>query len=187
MKVKSLIPFLIGGAIMWYFMLNSGVHATITGVLLAFVIPFGDGSKDSISYKLQHFLHKPVAFIILPIFALANTAIVLGSDIVATLSLHYSMGIMLGLVVGKPLGIALFSFLAVSIGLCKLPNDLNWKTIISVGFLGGIGFTMSIFVTLLAFDDQHIINNAKFIILLSSLTAGIIGFMLLKQNLKKKQ
>lgn len=186
MKVKSLIPFLIGGVIMWYFMLNSGVHATITGVLLAFVIPFGDGSKDSISYKLQHFLHKPVAFVILPIFALANTAIVLGSDIVQSLSLHYSIGIMLGLVVGKPLGIALFSFLAVSIGLCKLPNDLNWKTIISVGFLGGIGFTMSIFVTLLAFDDQHIINNAKFIILLSSLAAGVIGFILLKQNLKPK-
>ncbi|MES2239000.1 MAG: Na+/H+ antiporter NhaA [Bacteroidota bacterium] len=185
MKVKSLIPYLIGGFIMWYFMLNSGIHATITGVLLAFVIPFGDGSEDSISYKLQHYLHRPVAFIILPLFALANTAIVLGSDIVATLSLHYSMGIMLGLVIGKPLGIALFSFLAVSIGLCKLPDDLNWKTIMSVGFLGGIGFTMSIFVTLLAFDDHHIINNAKFIILLSSLTAGCVGFILLKQNLKK--
>jgi Na+:H+ antiporter, NhaA family len=185
MKVKNLIPYLIGGVIMWYFMLNSGIHATITGVLLAFVIPFGDGSKKSVSYKLQHFLHKPVAFIILPLFALANTAIVLGSDIVETLHLHYSMGIMLGLIIGKPLGIALFSFLAVSIGLCKLPDDLNWKTIIGVGFLGGIGFTMSIFVTLLAFDDHHIINNAKFIILLSSLTAGIIGFMALKMNLKK--
>lgn len=186
LKVKNLIPYLIGGVIMWYFMLSSGIHATITGVLLAFVIPFGDGSKKSVSYKLQHFLHKPVAFIILPLFALANTAIVLGSDIIATLSLHYSMGIMLGLVVGKPLGIALFSFIAVSIGLCKLPNDLNWKRIIGVGFLGGIGFTMSIFVTLLAFDDHHIINNAKFIILLSSLMAGCIGFILLKQNLKKK-
>jgi NhaA family Na+:H+ antiporter len=185
MKVKSLIPYLMGGVLMWYFMLNSGIHATITGVLLAFVIPFGDGSKHSTSYKLQHSLNKPVAFIILPLFALANTAIVLGSDIVTTLNLHYSIGIMLGLVVGKPLGIALFSFLAVSLGLCKLPKDLNWKTIISVGFLGGIGFTMSIFVTLLAFDDQHIINNAKFIILLSSLIAGIIGFILLKQNLKR--
>lgn len=186
MKVKNLIPYLIGGVIMWYFMLNSGVHATITGVLLAFVIPFGDGTKNSISYKLQYFLHKPVAFIILPLFALANTAIVLGSDIVDALHLHYSMGIILGLVIGKPLGITLFSFLAVSIGLCKLPNDLNWKKIISIGFLGGIGFTMSIFVTLLAFDDHHIINNAKFIILLSSLTAGCIGFLLLKLNLKKK-
>jgi NhaA family Na+:H+ antiporter len=185
MKIKNLIPYLIGGVIMWYFMLNSGIHATITGVLLAFVIPFGDGSKKSISYKLQHFLHKPVAFFILPLFALANTAIVIGSDLGATIEQHYSMGIALGLVVGKPLGIALFSFLAVSIGLCKLPGDLNWKTIISVGFLGGIGFTMSIFVTLLAFDDHHIINNAKFIILLSSLTAGCFGFLFLKKTLKE--
>jgi len=185
MKVQNLIPYLIGGVFMWYFMLNSGIHATITGVLLAFVIPFGDGSKHSVSYKLQHFLHSPVAFIILPLFALANTAIVLGSDIGTALSLDYSKGIMLGLVIGKPLGITLFSFIAVSIGLCKLPADLNWKTIISVGFLAGIGFTMSIFVTLLAFDDDHIINNAKFIILLSSLIAGCIGFILLKQNLKE--
>ena len=185
MKVKSLILYLTGGIIMWYFMLNSGIHATITGVLLAFVIPFGDGSKHSISYKLQHFLHSPVAFIILPLFALANTAIVLGSDIISSISLHYSLGIILGLVIGKPLGIILFSLIAVSLGVCKLPNDLNWKTIVSVGFLAGIGFTMSIFVTLLAFDDQHIINNAKFIILLSSLTAGIIGFILLKLNLKQ--
>ena len=186
MKIRNLIPYLIGGVIMWYFMLNSGIHATITGVLLAFVIPFGDGSEKSVSYQLQHYLHKPVAFFILPLFALANTAIVLGSDIAETLHLHYSMGIMLGLIAGKPLGIALFSFLVVSIGLCKLPKDLKWKTIIGVGFLGGIGFTMSIFVTLLAFDDHHIINNAKFIILLSSLTAGIIGFIALKLNLRKK-
>ncbi|KDN54617.1 Na+/H+ antiporter NhaA [Flavobacterium seoulense] len=184
MKVHKFTPYIIGGIIMWYFMLNSGIHATITGVLLAFVIPFGDGSKKTISYKLQHYLHKPVAFIILPVFALANTAIVLGSDIIDSLSLNYSIGIMLGLIIGKPLGIALFSFIAVSIGLCKLPNDLNWKTIISVGFLGGIGFTMSIFVTLLAFDDHHIINNAKFIILISSLVAGCTGFLFLKQNLK---
>lgn len=187
MKIKNLIPYLIGGVIMWYFMLNSGIHATITGVLLAFVIPFGDGSSRSVSYRLQHYLHKPVAFFILPLFALANTAIVLGDDIAQSLHLHYSMGIMLGLVLGKPIGIALFSFIAVSIGLCKLPNDLNWKSIISVGFLGGIGFTMSIFVTLLAFEDHHIINNAKFIILISSLTAGCIGFLLLKQILTTKK
>ncbi len=82
LKVNNLIPYLIGGVIMWYFMLHSGVHATITGVLLAFAIPFGKGGKKSTSYILQHFLHKPVAFIILPVFALANTAIVLSSDIV---------------------------------------------------------------------------------------------------------
>lgn len=184
-KVKSLIPYLIGGAIMWWFMLHSGIHATVTGVLLAFVIPFGNGGKKSTSSILQHFLHKPVGFFILPLFALANTAIVISSNIGETLAQHYSIGIALGLIVGKPLGIFVFSFAAVSLGICKLPSDLNWKTIIGVGFLGGIGFTMSIFITLLAFDDQTIISNAKFIILLSSLIAGLVGFMFLKKTLKE--
>ncbi len=183
-KVNVLYPYLIGGAIMWYFMLNSGIHATITGVLLAFVIPFQDGTKETISYKLQHFLHRPVAFFILPLFALANTAIVIGSDMAGAIAEHYSMGITVGLVLGKPIGIAFLSFIAVSLGLCRLPSDLNWKTIISVGFLGGIGFTMSIFITLLAFDDHHLINNAKFIILISSLIAGTLGFLFLKKTLK---
>lgn len=184
LKVKNLIPYLIGGVAMWYFMLNSGVHATITGVLLAFAIPFGNGNEKSTSFVLQHFLHKPVAFLILPLFALANTAIVIGSNIGAILTQNYSLGIALGLIVGKPVGIFTLSLLAVKLGLCKLPIDLNWKTILGVGFLGGIGFTMSIFVTLLAFDNETIINNAKFIILLSSLTAGTIGFFSLKQTLK---
>lgn len=186
-KVRNLIPYLIGGVIMWYFMLHSGVHATITGVLLAFAIPFGNGDQKSTSYILQHFLHKPISFIILPVFALANTAIVLSSDIGEVLAQHYSIGIALGLIVGKPLGIFTISFLAVKSGICQLPDDLNWKSIIGVGFLGGIGFTMSIFVTLLAFEDATIINNAKFIILLSSLIAGIIGFSSLKFVLKMKQ
>jgi NhaA family Na+:H+ antiporter len=186
LKIRNLIPYLIGGVVMWYFMLNSGVHATITGVLLAFAIPFGNGNKKSTSFILQHFLHKPVAFIILPIFALANTAIILSSNMGEILTEHYSIGIALGLIVGKPLGIFALSFLAVKLGICELPSDLNWKSIIGVGFLGGIGFTMSIFVTLLAFEDSTIINNAKFIILLSSLMAGIIGFLSLKLTLKMK-
>jgi NhaA family Na+:H+ antiporter len=185
LKIKNLIPYLIGGAVMWYFMLNSGVHATITGVLLAFAIPFGNGDQKSTSYILQHFLHKPVAFIILPIFALANTAIILGGDIGQTLTQNYSIGIAVGLIAGKPLGIFLLTFLAVTGGLCKLPQDLNWKAIAGVGFLGGIGFTMSIFITLLAFDNETIINNAKFVILISSLIAGLIGFIILKLTLKQ--
>lgn len=183
-KVKNLIPYLIGGAIMWYFMLHSGVHATITGVLLAFAIPFGNGGEKSTSYILQHFLHKPVAFIILPIFALANTAIVVSGNISEILTENYSLGIALGLIIGKPLGIFLITFIAVNIGLCKLPNDLNWKSVLGVGFLGGIGFTMSIFITLLAFENETVINIAKFIILLSSLVAGVLGFVFLKSTLK---
>ncbi len=185
LKVYNLIPYLIGGVIMWYFMLHSGVHATITGVLLAFAIPFGDGEEKSPSYILQHFLHKPVAFIIMPIFALANTAIVIGSDFNSIISQNYSIGIALGLIIGKPLGIITILFLAIKLKFCQLPNELNWKSILGVGFLAGIGFTMSIFIMLLAFEDETIINNSKFIILLSSLIAGIIGFVALKLSLKE--
>jgi len=186
LKVRNLFPYLIGGFAMWFFMLHSGVHATITGVLLAFAIPFGNGDEKSTSFILQHFLHKPVSFIILPLFALANTAIVLSSDIGAVLTEHYSIGIALGLIVGKPLGIFLLTYLAASLGICKLPEDLSWKSIAGVGFLGGIGFTMSIFITLLAFSDATIISNAKFIILISSFVAGLIGFGFLKLVLTKE-
>ena len=186
LKVRNLIPYLIGGVFMWYFMLHSGVHATITGVLLAFAIPFGNGGEKSTSYILQHFLHKPVAFIILPIFALANTAIVIGTDFTTIIAQNYSIGIALGLIIGKPLGIITILFIAIKLGWCKLPNDLNWKSILGVGFLAGIGFTMSIFITLLAFENETIINNAKFIILLTSLVAGLIGFISLKLTLSKE-
>ena len=183
-KVKNLLPYLIGGVIMWYFMLHSGVHATITGVLLAFAIPFGNGGNKSTSYILQHVLHKPVAFIILPIFALANTAILINGNIAEVVTENYSLGVALGLVVGKPLGIFILTFLVVKLGWCQLPNDMNWKSVLGVGFLGGIGFTMSIFITLLAFDNTIIINNTKLIIVLSSLLAGVIGFLFLKITLK---
>ena len=184
LKVRNFIPYLIGGIAMWFFMLHSGVHATITGVLLAFAIPFGNGDENSTSYILQHYLHKPVAFIILPIFALANTAIFLNGDIANTLTQNYRLGIALGLIVGKPLGIFGSTFIAVKCGICKLPEELNWKAIMGVSFLGGIGFTMSIFIALLAFDNELIINNAKFVILISSLIAGIMGFVFLKVVLK---
>ncbi len=184
MKVRNLIPYLIGGIAMWYFMLNSGVHATITGVLLAFAIPFGSSDEKSTSYVLQHFLHKPVAFFILPLFALANTAIIFSGNLAQTLSENYSLGIALGLIVGKPLGIFILTYLAVSFNICKLPADINWKSILGLGLLAGIGFTMSIFITLLAFDNETIINNSKLVILISSLVAGVIGFIMLKLTLK---
>jgi NhaA family Na+:H+ antiporter len=184
-KVRNLIPYLIGGIAMWYFMLQSGVHATVTGVLLAFAIPFGNGSKKSTAYILQHRLHRPVSFLILPVFALANTAIVIGDDLGGVLSQPYSIGILLGLVIGKPLGILLFCLTAAALGWCSLPKDLSWKTIFAVGFLGGIGFTMSIFITLLAFGDATHISHSKLAILLSSLIAGTIGYLLLKQTLSK--
>ena len=184
LKIHNLIPYLIGGVVMWYFMLHSGVHATITGVLLAFAIPFGNGGEKSSSYILQHFLHKPVAFFILPLFAIANTCISVGDSWQSGLGQTNSLGIIAGLVIGKPLGIWLFSFIGVGLGLCALPTDLKWKNIIGAGFLGGIGFTMSIFITLLAFDNADIIDNSKIAILIASFIAGTIGFIFLKLTLK---
>jgi NhaA family Na+:H+ antiporter len=185
-KVHGLYPYLIGGVLMWYFMLNSGVHATITGVLLAFVIPFGDGNKKTSSYRLQHILHYPVAFIILPLFAMANTCIAINAGWSEGLNHTNTIGILLGLVIGKPLGIWLFSFFAVSLGLCALPTDLKWKNILGAGMLGGIGFTMSIFITILAFksDGEEIITYSKIAILIASLIAGLAGFVCLKITLK---
>jgi len=177
--VKALPLYLIPGAIMWYFTLRSGIHATIAGVLLAFVIPFGDGGEDSPSYRLQHFLHKPVAFLILPIFALANTGIALAGNWLGGLTSPNSLGIFAGLFVGKPLGIALFSFIAVKFGLSKLPNEVSWRHVIGAGFLGGIGFTMSIFITLLAFANPQFVQDSKIAILLSSLAAGATGYFIL--------
>jgi NhaA family Na+:H+ antiporter len=185
LKVHNLIPYLLGGIAMWYFMLHSGVHATIAGVLLAFAVPFGDGGEKSPSYILQHFLHKPVAFFILPLFATANTCIAIGNNWQDGLGQLNSLGIITGLVIGKPLGIWLFSFIGTGLGLCVMPTDLKWKNIIGAGFLGGIGFTMSIFITLLAFDDAVVINNSKIAIILASIIAGIIGFLCLKLTLKK--
>lgn len=184
LKVRNLIPYLIGGVFMWYFMLNSGVHATITGVLLAFALPFGNGDEKSTSYLMQKALHYPVAFIILPIFALANTAILLNSDWHYALSHNYTLGIALGLILGKPIGVFVLTFIATKLNITSLPNEINWKSIIGSGFLSGIGFTMSIFITLLAFGDVEHITNSKIMILVSSLIAGLIGYIILKLSLK---
>ena len=186
LRVNNLIPYIIGGAVMWYFMQHSGIHATVTGVLLAFAIPFKDGGEKSPSFILQHHLHKPVAFFILPLFALANTCIPINNNLQSSFTQSYSLGIIIALVLGKPLGLWLFSFIAVGLRLSVLPPDLKWKNIIGIGILGGIGFTMSIFITLLAYDNPTIVNNSKIAILLASLIAGTIGFIWLKLTLKSE-
>jgi Na+:H+ antiporter, NhaA family len=184
LKVHVLWPYLASGVVMWYFMLHSGVHATITGVLLAFAIPFGNGDERSPSYKLQHFLHKPVAFIILPLFALANTSIPIGNDFYVMLGSSVSIGIMAGLLIGKPAGILLFSFASVKLRLGVLPENTTWKQIVGAGFLGGIGFTMSIFIGILAFDDAALIDESKIAVMIVSVVAGLIGLGWLKAVLK---
>ena len=186
MKVKNLIPYLIGGVGMWYCMLHSGVHATLSGVLLAFAIPFDNGDENSISYKLQHFLHKPVAFIIIPLFALANTCIAFTDNWMNGIFTRESIGIIVGLVAGKPIGIILFSGIAVTLGVCNLPSELQWKHIAGAGMLAGIGFTMSIFITMLAFNNQQFIDIGKIAIIIASLLASLIGLVTLKLILKNK-
>jgi NhaA family Na+:H+ antiporter len=187
MKIHHLLPYLIGGGFMWYFMLNSGVHATIAGVLLALAIPFGDGGENSPSYKLQHILHTPVAFIILPIFALANTAFVIPSDWYSNLLNSYSIGITLGLVIGKPVGITLFCAIAIGLGISKMPDGMNWRKMFGIGLLAGIGFTMSMFISLLAFSDASVVNQSKIAILLASVIAAVAGYFFLKFSLRKSR
>lgn len=182
-RVLSLLPYLLGGALMWFLMFKSGVHATIAGVLLAFAIPFSAKTDDeaSPSHRLEHFLHKPVAFIILPLFALANTGIVIGSGWQQDMLNANSLGIIGGLVLGKPLGITLLSFVTVAMGVCRLPDDLKWLHIVGAGLLGGIGFTMSIFITNLAFTNNAGVTNAsKMAILAASIAAGVLGFLWLR-------
>jgi NhaA family Na+:H+ antiporter len=182
-RVTSLVPYLVGGVLLWFLMLKSGVHATIAGVLLAFTIPFSAKEDDekSPSHRLEHWLNRPVTFLILPIFALANTGITINADSTQYLASANSVGVILGLVVGKPLGITLVSFIAVVSGLCTLPLDLNWRHIIGAGLLGGIGFTMSVFITNLAFvGNVEAINTSKLAIVLASLTAGVMGCLWLR-------
>ena len=165
----------IGGLVLWYCMFRSGVHATISGVLLAFAIPFGKGGDQSLSARLQHFLHPIVAYFIVPVFALANTGIILSGEILHTLGSVNSLGIMMGLTLGKPIGIVLFSAVAVQIKTASLPSGVAWKHIMAAGMLAGIGFTMSIFITILAFPDSATIVSSKVAILVASLLSAFIG------------
>lgn len=179
-RVMTLPVYLIGGALMWFFMLQSGIHATIAGVLLAFTIPFTPVQDDvkSPSYIMEHNLHKPVAFLIMPIFALCNTGIVIGADWAATLASPNSSGIISGLLLGKIFGVSLFSFAAVKLGVCKLPIGMGWRHVTGAGLLAGIGFTMSIFITNLAYKtDAELINSSIMAVLIASVVSGVLGYL----------
>ena len=187
LHVYNIWIYLVAGVAMWFFMYRSGIHPTISGVLLAFAIPFGGGGKNSSSFALQRRLHKPVAFLILPLFALANTAIILSSSIFTTLATSNSYGIILGLFVGKPLGIFLFSVMGTAIGLCAIPADIKRKHILWTGLLAGIGFTMSIFITLLAFNDESLVYGSKIAIIIGSALSGIFGYLGLRLTLGEQK
>ncbi|WP_379092700.1 Na+/H+ antiporter NhaA [Pedobacter sp. UC225_65] len=180
LKVKSLWFYLISGIFLWYFVHHSGIHATIAGVLLAFTIPTNTTAVESPLEKLEHALTFPVNYLIMPIFALANTNITFQREMVDGLTSPLALGIIAGLFLGKTLGVTFFSWFAVKIKLAKLPSGANWKHIIGVGMLAGIGFTMSIFIALLSFNDVDHILEAKFAILCASVISGVIGFVYLK-------
>ena len=187
LNFKKHIFYLIPGFLLWFCMHHSGIHATIAGVLLAFTIPTNI-SKTEISplEKLEQKLHLPVNFLIMPLFALANTNIMFKTGASEALFSTLSLGIIFGLFFGKVLGINLFSFIAIKLKISKLPDKSTWKQMIGVGFLAGIGFTMSIFISLLSFkNDINIQDEAKLAILLASFLSGITGYFLLKNFSKK--
>lgn len=178
-KVHHLAFYLLPGVVLWYCMMQSGVHPTIAGVLLAFVIPFSGNDETTPSYKLQQFLHKPVAFFIVPLFALANTGIILKAGWFSEMRTTNSLGIISGLVIGKPVGILLFCLLAVKLLKAKMPQYVHWVNLTGAAILAGIGFTMSIFISNLAFRDPDLISYSKVAVLVGSLIATVIGLTIL--------
>ncbi len=175
LKVKNTIFYLIPGILLWYCLFNSGVHPTISGVIMAFAMPLNRLEK------LEHILHFPVNFFIMPLFALANTAIILPSHFGDVFTSTISYGVILGLVAGKPLGIFLFSFIATKLGIAHLPARATYKQLLGIGMLGGIGFTMSIFTSTLAYSSDGLQVISKVAIICASVVSSIIGYSYLKQ------
>jgi Na+:H+ antiporter, NhaA family len=174
MKVKQLRFYLLPGIFLWYFILESGIHPTVAGVLIAFTIPV------NLIEGLEHLLNKPVNYLILPLFALANTAMPVSFGQAGDMISPLSLGIIAGLVIGKPAGIALASFLAVRLKFASLPAGVSWKQVIGLGLTAGIGFTMSIFIASLSFESGSTLTLAKLSILTGSFVSAIAGIVILK-------
>jgi NhaA family Na+:H+ antiporter len=189
LKVTKLIFYIIPGLFLWYFLHHSGIHATIAGVLLALSIPTNASNvKISPLEKLEHTLHTPVSFIIMPIFALTNTNITFHDGMVEGLASTLGLGIIGGLVLGKLIGINLFSFIAIKLKLSALPQNSSWAHMLGVGLLAGIGFTMSIFIALLSFKGEiEIQDEAKFAILIASFLSAVLGVTILSMSAKKNR
>jgi len=177
--IKHLAFYIIPGLVMWYLVHHSGIHATIAGVLLALTLPTAKLADQSPLEKLEHWLTHPVNFIIIPIFALANTNIRFEPAMFAGLFTGLGMGIVLGLVIGKPVGIFLVSWVTVKLKITQLPKNSEWKHMLGIGLLAGIGFTMSIFISLLSFSGTSLVAEAKFSILTASVISGILGYTVL--------
>ncbi|MEZ8017931.1 Na+/H+ antiporter NhaA [Vibrio splendidus] len=186
--VTKLSVYLIVGAILWFAVLKSGVHATLAGVVIGFAIPLkGNKGEYSPLKHLEHALHPYVAFAILPVFAFANAGISLEGISISSLTGMLPLGIAMGLLIGKPLGIFAFSWGAVKLGIAKLPEGVNFMNIFAVSVLCGIGFTMSIFISSLAFGptNAEFDTFARLGILMGSTTAAILGYFMLRMSLPK--
>jgi Na+:H+ antiporter, NhaA family len=186
-EIKKFLPYLIIGLFMWFFTYKSGIHATIAGVLLASTIPHRQKDKDfSLLIKIEHSISSYVAFIIMPLFAFANAGVSLTGLSFSTLMLPVPLGILLGLFFGKQVGVMIFSFLAVKIGVAQMPNNSNWLSLYGVSVLTGIGFTMSLFVGNLAFTENiQYIDGVKIGVLTGSLLSTLFGYFLLLLTSKK--
>ncbi len=185
-KVKNPYLYLIPGIFIWYFVHHSGIHATIAGVMVAMTLPTNDTAVESPLERLEHALIKPVNFFIIPLFAFANTNITWQPEMVHGLTAPLGLGIFFGLFFGKPIGILLTSWLCTRLGIASLPEGSTWMHIIGVGMLAGIGFTMSIFISILSFKEPLFVSEAKISVLLTSIIAGTIGYLVLKANSNKK-
>ena len=187
LNIKKFTPYLFVGIFLWYFTHGSGIHSTISGVLLALTIPHSKTNKDfSLLLKLEHYLSPYVAFAIMPLFALANAGVSVSNLSISTLLNPVPLGIVCGLFFGKQIGVFVFSYLSIKLKFAEMPNNSNWYKFYGVGILTGIGFTMSLFVGNLAFvnDVQHI-DGVKIGVLAGSLLSTLIGYFWLLIATKK--
>jgi NhaA family Na+:H+ antiporter len=187
MGVTRVSSYILLGIVLWIAVLKSGVHATLAGVLIALCVPMRDMKGESPLRKLEHDLHGPVAFAILPIFAFANAGLTLGGMSFSDVTNPVTMGVTLGLFIGKPLGILLFVGLAVALRFVKLPNDVSWMQLLGAAFACGIGFTMSLFIAGLAFEHGggDYLSGDRLGILLGSILSALVAYVLLHISLPK--
>jgi len=187
LNIKKFIPYLIVGIFLWDFTHQSGIHATISGVLLATIIPHRKKEKDfSLLIKLEHAISPYVAFGIMPLFAFANAGVSLQGISLSSLLDKVPLGILLGLFIGKQLGVFIFSYVSIKLKFAQMPNNSNWLNFYGVGILTGIGFTMSLFVGNLAFvDNNQFIDGVKIGVLSGSLLSTIFGYFLLSFTSRK--
>ena len=181
MGVQRTAPYLLVGIVMWVFVLKSGIHATLAGVLIAFTIPLKTKNEDeALLYKMEHGLHPWVAFLILPVFAFANAGVNFTGIGIDDLLQPLTLGIAVGLFLGKQIGVFLATWIGVKSGIARLPENVSWKHVYGVACLTGVGFTMSLFIGSLAFTTADVMNAVRLGVVLGSVLSGIIGYLLLK-------